>query len=392
MKVLFLCSSMEPGRDGVGDYTRRLGCELIRQGHDCRIIALNDRHYKSPEAIEERQEDEGTSISVLRFGAQLPWNSRAEHARAWVDSFSPDWISLQYVSYGFHSKGLPLWWNRKFPQLLPDGVKLHVMFHELWIGADTSALFKNRMIGQLQHYCLRNLLRAAQPSMVSTSNTTYAAMLRDGCSVDAHILPLFGNLPVAGGQDFDCNLIGELRICRPDESRDSIWIGIIFGSIQKEWDPQTLLTTLFKECSNVGKRLVIISVGRLGAAGEFLWRRMSEEFSDAAQYVKLGEQPAKRISSLLQLSDFGIATSPMQLIGKSGSAAAMIDHGLPVIVSRDNWEWRGGRLPHESEPLIHLMNEALPQKLIHSLGKQPPKPRVASVAAQMIKVLKLGGQ
>ena len=41
MKLIFICGSLEPGRDGVGDYTRRLAGELIRQGHQIAIIALN---------------------------------------------------------------------------------------------------------------------------------------------------------------------------------------------------------------------------------------------------------------------------------------------------------------------------------------------------------------
>ena len=43
MKLLFLCSSLEPGRDGVGDYTRRLAGECLRQGHEVRLLSLNDK-------------------------------------------------------------------------------------------------------------------------------------------------------------------------------------------------------------------------------------------------------------------------------------------------------------------------------------------------------------
>ena len=44
MNILFICGSAEPGKDGVGDYTRRLCGELLRTGHRTRILALCDNH------------------------------------------------------------------------------------------------------------------------------------------------------------------------------------------------------------------------------------------------------------------------------------------------------------------------------------------------------------
>ena len=43
MKILFFCGSAEPGKDGVGDYTRRLCGELLRIGHETQILSLFDR-------------------------------------------------------------------------------------------------------------------------------------------------------------------------------------------------------------------------------------------------------------------------------------------------------------------------------------------------------------
>jgi Trk K+ transport system NAD-binding subunit len=46
MKIAFICGSLEPGRDGVGDYTRRLAGELVKQQHEVLVIAFNDRQIK----------------------------------------------------------------------------------------------------------------------------------------------------------------------------------------------------------------------------------------------------------------------------------------------------------------------------------------------------------
>src|ERR1043166_8574031 len=48
MRIAFLCSSADPGRDGVGDYTRMLASECVRKGHECCIVALHERHVAAP--------------------------------------------------------------------------------------------------------------------------------------------------------------------------------------------------------------------------------------------------------------------------------------------------------------------------------------------------------
>lgn len=104
MRLAFICSSLEPGRDGVGDYTRRLAGELVRQGHPSIAVALNDPHISK--TVFELQEIEGVSISVLRLPIVMPWSKRVIEARNWLEAFNPDWISLQFVPFGFHRRGL----------------------------------------------------------------------------------------------------------------------------------------------------------------------------------------------------------------------------------------------------------------------------------------------
>ncbi len=42
MRIAFVTSGLEPGRDGVGDYTSGLAEECARRGHTVTQIALND--------------------------------------------------------------------------------------------------------------------------------------------------------------------------------------------------------------------------------------------------------------------------------------------------------------------------------------------------------------
>ena len=95
MRLAFLTSSLAPGRNGVGDYTRHLAAELDRQGHPCLAIGLAD--------TETVLEEGGTP--VVRLAADRPWPERLLQARAALAGFAPDWVSLQFVAYAWHPRG-----------------------------------------------------------------------------------------------------------------------------------------------------------------------------------------------------------------------------------------------------------------------------------------------
>ena len=81
--------------------------------------------------------------------------------------------------------------------------------------------------------------------------------------------------------------------------------------------------------------------------------------------------------------DFGIATTPWELIGKSGATAAMLDHGLPVIVSRDDVHIPVDVEP-EPQPLLCKMDAQLPSWLLNVAQRQPPREHVTEVAERFL--------
>src|SRR3974377_1356146 len=106
MRICFITSSLEPGRDGVGDYARDLASSCVTRGFDSQLSALNDGHIDV--TVEETQTARGVAIRTLRLSASRPWHARVRSARAFLQSFPPDWVSLQFVCYGFHRKGLAI--------------------------------------------------------------------------------------------------------------------------------------------------------------------------------------------------------------------------------------------------------------------------------------------
>src|SRR5947209_6737741 len=107
MKIVFICGSLEPGKDGVGDYTRRLGATLISKGYELSIIALYDRFISSLE--ETTQKSDNYEIMVLRLPFSMQDRERYELARDYINKKDPVWLSLQFVIFSFHPKGLPLY-------------------------------------------------------------------------------------------------------------------------------------------------------------------------------------------------------------------------------------------------------------------------------------------
>jgi hypothetical protein len=147
VRLTFITSSLAPGKDGVGDYTRELASSCQSLGVRCTLVALNDHHIECTR--EETQSARGESLACLRLSASRPWPERLRIADGWLSDSCPDWISLQFVAYGYHPKGIVRGLDRLLAAVIGDR-PLHLMLHELWIGAERSAPLRRRLIGTLQ--------------------------------------------------------------------------------------------------------------------------------------------------------------------------------------------------------------------------------------------------
>ena len=322
MRFLFLTPSLEPSHDGVGDYTWRLATQLANSGHQSACIALHDRHsggFMEPHEGEER-------IPFWRFPAGTPPRILEARLREIVSVLSPDLVSLQYVPHGFSKHGMPT----RLPGLLSSisgDFTWHLMFHELWIGSLSGENFKRKSIGMVQRMIVRSLCRRLRPPRIHTSNLFYQRKLWKA-GIDSEILPLFSNIPVSTPDPAArSKLLSDAGI-----SHDSakVRIVVLFGAIHPEWDPSPLL----QEISSVSRPCLILSIGKVPLRGLPIWNRMIEWASEKLFFSMLGELPALTISEILHAADFGATTEASELLGKSGTVTAMLEHGLPVIVSR----------------------------------------------------------
>ncbi len=369
----FICSGLEAGRDGVGDYCRLLAGEMHRTGNAACIVALNDSLATG--VIETAE-----PIPTLRLPGSMPWDERMRKARDFISALGCQWISFQFVSYGFHPKGLVGRFNRDSVELA-QGMSVHVMLHELWIGAAQTSTWKARFWGFLQKRSILRWLRQLNPKVIHTTNPSYSYLLEKE-RIRCAELPLFGNIVVSRkeGGWFNSEL-AQLGIT--DANREKAWVLGVFGGIPAEWQPFELFNRLLQEGEKQQVQLVLASIGRHGKAG--IIERLAAEFKGRLQVLTLGEQPSERVSDLLHSIDFGLATCPRSLLGKSSATASMIDHGLPVIVSRDDVNFGQPAQNLNAGRFIELDDEF--EKWLQAARRQQPHSRLEQIAERFVNSL-----
>jgi len=382
MRITFITSSLEPGRDGVGDYTRRLAAECVRQGHASTLLSLNDPQVAAPSS--GSQDSEGTAVEVWRLPSRLSWPDRLARASRCVDLFDPHWISLQFVPFGFHPRGFCLGLGGRLARINPQK-RWHVMFHELWLGLEQGSPAKFRAWGVLQRLATKRLVRRLKPLVCHTQTNPYReALAREG--IDAALLPLFSNIPRLDGDGWADLLEPELaRATGQRAERNSFYLAGVFGAVHPEWNVEQAVAALLPMIRQSSKRLGLVFLGKNGLSPTAL-DNMKSRLRERAVIVQTGERSPSEISHILQTLDLGLATTPRQLVQKSSAVAAMLAHGVPVLVTRDDWHLAGTK-----SDLPKLAARLFTPKQIASLGALPAKPgeepaeiRIESVAARMV--------
>ena len=321
LKIVFLCGSLELGRDGVGDYVIRLSIELARKGHHIVAIALND-HYIN-ESYVGNEIAEGANLKIVRLPSIWSFNDRFDHAKHWVNKSNPDWLSLQFVPFAFHEKGLPFSLTN---QLLKLGFKRkwHVMFHELWVGMNEESSFKYIVWGKVQRYLIKSLITKLKPQVVHTQTALYQTYL-ERMHYKCSLLPLFSNIPNSG--EYDYNSLPERH------SKQDIKL-VAFGYIH----PRAQIEMLAKDASLYAAQhlcsVTLILAGRSGPELDY-WARSWQAVGLPVSIT--GEQSPEAISDILRSATLGLTTTPLALIGKSGTVAAMREHRLLVLCVANPW-------------------------------------------------------
>jgi len=363
MRILFICGTLEPGKDGVGDYTRRLAGALATTGNDVFLISLNDSYVTDAKA--EIQNIDVAVIHTCRISSQLDDTTRFIQAKKVIDAFNPDWISLQFVIFSFHPKGLPWSIGDKLKSILGNR-NVHVMFHELWVAMDQQSLFKLKVLGLIQKIIIKKILKRIHPNIIHTHTPLYKWQL-NRIGYQAKILSLFGNVPLTEG--YKKEQLG--------------YRFVVFGSIHFGAPIEVFARELRSLKHSYNKTPEVVFVGRCGNE-----RAHWEQALSAAGIanISLGEQTVEQISELLAGAAFGITSTPYILTEKSGTVAAMLEHSLPVICVAREWNVDGFDPGKESISAIYEYKPGFLQAILKSDLVQ--KRKLADITNQFIQSLK----
>ncbi len=328
MKITFICASLQSGRDGVGDYVRRLACEIIKQGHQAEAVALNDTYVTLIK--KEVQQLNNVHLPVLRLSASLTPVDKYRHLHNRLEAFNPDMVSLQYVGFGFNKYGLPVDILLKLHKTL-DKRRLHLMLHELWCGMAATAGQKEKILGETQKLFLKILIKKLKPEAIFTSIQPYRRFLQN-IGIKATVVPIFGNIPADenGNEDDWMHLVDETGISPLIKDPKSWLLLGFFGTTYSCVGLNELLEMAVLAAKSRGLKLGVLFIGNNRDQATL---NLIKSIPDAT-FWQTGALSTGMINRCMQLVNIGIVTSPVDGINKSGSALAWMERGIPVLIAQ----------------------------------------------------------
>ena len=287
MRIAFVLGPYRPSSCGVSDYVKLLSEALEQRGHHCLRISISG--------------DKGSTFDDLR--KNLP---------------EADVISLQFSPYAFAPKGLSGSPLLRFATSICDR-KLHVMFHEIWIGAYPVAPWRQCFWGWRQKREILKFLKLANPNWVNTTNSAALYRLKTE-GANAKYLQLFGGIPISETK-------------RPPKDKSYIH-AIMFGTLYEKFPYEDLIAKICQLEKESSRKVQLTLVGiQREKTGVNILRKLAEQAGILIQ--EKGQLPPDEISLNIQRSDMAISTTPLDALGKSMSTAAFLEHGLPVIAFDD---------------------------------------------------------
>ena len=309
---MFICGCLEEGRDGVGDYTRKLADAIKANFENIFLIAYNDS------LVKDLSTTEIGNIKILRIPSNTSNKHKFRTLKCFVIENKISLISIQFVPFAFHTKGLPINLVSSLGKF--NGINWHIMFHELWTGMEKRDSFKLKLLGFFQLQIIKRLVKKLKPKFIHTSNDLYKHYLRDKINITiVKELPIFGNIKRQTGYT---------------KKPDNVCHIVLFAGIHSDAPVSNFLQWLMEQSKVMMINVHFTFVGRNGPfANE--WISLLNDKGIFCQI--LGNQEEALISKLFSSCDFGISTTPYYLSSKSGSVAAMLEHELPVLCVARSW-------------------------------------------------------
>ena len=361
MRLAFICSGLEPGRDGVGDFARTLARECAAAGHETRLAAV--REHGAPGGGLARNGE-------LRLNDIFRQPGEARALAAWLREFQPDWVSSHFTPFGFHPRGLGARRASLLRELLPPRARRQIMFHEIWLQPGRDGQLRHRALGWAQRRSVDAWAGAGwQPAVVHTQARLHQARLR-ARGIAAELLPLCTTFAEPNiTQTAARAAVTELAQAAGKKIDDAtFWLGH-FGAFHVQgWNFTAFARKMAAQPNLRGKRVCFLALGRAAAA--------KTAFDEAARSVAnadfcvVGELAEDKVAVAMRACDAAFTSTPWDIIEKSSAVAAWRALGIPVLVTRAG-ATDAAKLPAWPDPGLLLASGEAPPNWPTSFAPVP---------------------
>ncbi len=300
MNILFITNTLPPVVDGVGDYTINIAREFARHGHNVSIVCKRDKRVKA----------DYTDVKVLPIVAG--WNKKAALlVKELIIKDNVDIVSLQYVPHGFEPHGLPFGLIGFITEIKKTRVKVFTFCHEVYWkyrGYNLKYLAESLLMA----YISKRILLCSD--YVATSISYYAQMIEGLCRKAVKTIPIASNIPVF---PIDSHISTLKSKVAPNGEFIIAFIGkremkIVGEAIRRLIDENVSIKVLL-----IGKTNNLTNV-----EDKYIYRTGILDINDLSQYVAVAD-----CMVMPENKETGCSF-------KSGSLAAALSFGLPVITSK----------------------------------------------------------
>jgi hypothetical protein len=355
VRIAFLCSGLEPGRDGVGDFARTLATACDATGHETRLAAVRD-----PFRAGAKPTDTPASSFEPRFSDIFQYPQESQALKAWLHDFQPDWVSVHFTPFGFHRRGLGGPRAAHLRSLLPPQARRHIMLHEIWLQPGPEGFWRHRALGWWQRHSVDAWTGPGwKPKMVHTQARLHVARLRKR-GVSAQLLPLCSTFtdPSITQSSARSVVTQWLREANQSAEESSYWIGH-FGSFHAHgWDFPAFAAKIAAHPGLAGKRVCFLGLGRAAAAVAAF--AIAARAVPQADFRILGELSAEMVPVAMRACDAAFTSTPWDIIEKSSAVAAWRALETPVLVARAGTVHKEKLPPWPDDGLILVADVEIP--------------------------------
>ncbi|MFT4061220.1 MAG: hypothetical protein QM642_02565 [Edaphocola sp.] len=192
----------------------------------------------------------------------------------------------------------------------------------------------------MQQKIIKKIVSVTKPKSINTSIKLYQLFLEKRLDIQSELLPLCSNIKRRESSDIQEQLFYEKWKFRKNE----YCVFANFGSYYHEnWDIKESITELKKIAGS--KKILLVAIGKISDEAAELWKCCDKV--EGVEILTTGILSDKEINMWFgKYIDYGLVTTPMCIIGKSGSYMVFREFHIPVIARKDNF---GFRLPLPEE-------------------------------------------